>query len=140
MHDIESEISLIEGPPITEIAPHEPMGGEMIIDATHLFPSSEAMAKQQADAHKEWRRELSRFHASKRKACKLNRTPKWADFSAIQRIYCKARRLTIKTGIVHHVDHIVPLQGKYVSGLHVEHNLQILTATQNMSKHNRFDE
>lgn len=77
----------------------------------------------------------------KRWAALLERTPKWLTNNHIIEItefYAEATRLTEKSGILHHVDHIVPLQGKKVSGLHVPWNLQILTATENLSKRNKF--
>ena len=67
-------------------------------------------------------------------------TPKWADLQAIDTIYQMARFKTIETGIPHHVDHIVPLRSEFVSGLHVGWNLQIITATENLKKGNRFGE
>ncbi|MCI0152405.1 hypothetical protein KNO81_42180, partial [Paraburkholderia sediminicola] len=51
-----------------------------------------------------------------------------------------ARRLSESTGVPHHVDHIVPLQGRYVFGLHVENNLRLITAEENLRKFNRLIE
>lgn len=69
------------------------------------------------------------------------RTPVWLtkqDKHKIVQVYKEAANLTTNTGIAHHVDHIVPLQGKNVSGLHVPWNLQVITAKQNLTKHNSF--
>lgn len=76
--------------------------------------------------------------ASRRKAKLLQRTPSWADHEKIRQIYTLAKDLTDFTGVEHEVDHIYPLQGKLVSGLHVETNLQILTKQANRAKGNRF--
>ena len=75
----------------------------------------------------------SRVSAAKRRATKLQRTPTWADLEKIKDFYklCPPG---------YHVDHIIPLQGKLVSGLHVLANLQYLTAAENLSKGNKFKE
>lgn len=91
-----------------------------------------------------WRRAWAIEHraelaakAAKRRALKMRATPAWADLDAIAAVYAECRRLTLETGIPHHVDHIVPLKSKTVCGLHVETNLQILTGHDNLSKGNR---
>lgn len=79
--------------------------------------------------------------AAKRRAKKHNATPAWLTEECllkIDKIYILARKLTKKTGTKYHVDHIIPLQGKTVCGLHVPTNLQILTQQENCSKSNKL--
>ncbi len=83
------------------------------------------------------RRPMIAAHAAKRKARKLQASPQWADQTKIAEIYAMCDEITRRTKIAHHVDHIVPLQGKTVCGLHVEYNLQIITAKENIRKHNK---
>jgi hypothetical protein len=80
-----------------------------------------------------------RAYCRNRQAKKLNATPKWSDLDKIQVLYEKAKWLESLTGLKYHVDHIIPLQGKNVCGLHVWENLQILEASINISKSNNFN-
>lgn len=77
-------------------------------------------------------------HERTRKASKIQRTPSWANQEEIIMWYEVAEVLS-RSGVVFHVDHIVPLQGKTVSGLHVEDNLQVLRFDQNCSKKNQWN-
>jgi len=77
----------------------------------------------------------------KKYASKMQRMPSWLtkeQIGNIQKFYTKAKILSKKSGINFEVDHIVPLQGKNVSGLHVPWNLQILTEVENIKKGNRI--
>ena len=77
---------------------------------------------------------LARYaaYAAKRKAQKLNATPKWFEKEEVEALYEEAK----ETGVT--VDHIVPLQGERVSGLHCLDNLQLMEASENFRKNNRF--
>lgn len=66
-------------------------------------------------------------------------TPKWADKEKIRQFYILARKLTKETGIPYHVDHIIPLKGKNVCGLHIETNLQVIPAIENIKKNNQYE-
>lgn len=77
--------------------------------------------------------------AARRRTAKLQRTPSWADLDAIEAIYQECARVSQETGEPHHVDHIVPLQGVSVSGLHVPANLQIIPARDNSRKGNKWN-
>lgn len=78
--------------------------------------------------------------SAKYKASKKQRTPTWLSEEHLQEMkntYSHAKECELLTGDPYHVDHIVPLQGKNVCGLHVPWNLQVLPADINQSKSNR---
>lgn len=79
--------------------------------------------------------------SAKRRAIKLQAKPDWLTVEELQQIaefYKQAQILQFSTGDEYHVDHIVPLQGKTVCGLHVPWNLQVITAKENLSKSNKL--
>lgn len=71
----------------------------------------------------------AKYRAARRQAC-----PPWVDdahMARIHEIYKLRRDISEKTGVVHEVDHIVPLQGKTVCGLHVWWNLRVIPREEN---------
>lgn len=93
--------------------------------------------------NRQWSKENPGKHGAlcaKRRAQELKACPAWADLDAIALMYRIARRVSRQTGIKHEVDHIIPLRGKVVCGLHVETNLQLLTLQANRAKHARLFE
>ena len=75
---------------------------------------------------------------NKRRAMKHSSTPIWADSEAIKKFYTDAQEKTNSTSIKYEVDHIYPLQGEGICGLHCEFNLRIITQTENRSKGNKL--
>ncbi len=80
---------------------------------------------------------LIRYWALKRKAHIKQATPAWANQKEIKKIYKQCSEMSL-SGQRYEVDHIVPLRGKLVCGLHVHYNLQILTEDENQSKKNKW--
>ena len=96
--------------------------------------ASRAATRKYAAAHPAKMRALE----IKRKSTKLQRTPSWVDLKKIEQFYEEAHRLTVALDTPYHVDHVIPLRGKRVSGLHVHTNLQVLPGEENLRKHNHF--
>jgi hypothetical protein len=74
-----------------------------------------------------------------RHAAKLRRTPAWADLAAIEAVYALRDFYTaMSLGEPFEVDHIYPLQGSTVSGLHIADNLQVIHQQDNRRKSNKL--
>lgn len=92
-----------------------------------------------------YRQQFPEKHAAKearRRTAKLVRTPAWLtvdDFWMIEQAYELAAYRSKLFGVSWEVDHILPLRGNLVSGLHVPANLQVIPAVVNRAKTNRFE-
>jgi hypothetical protein len=81
--------------------------------------------------------EVYRSAKAVRRAREANAMPQWVDRAALDAIYAERERLVRETGVQYHVDHMEPLGGEDVCGLHVPWNLQIIPALENSRKSNR---
>jgi hypothetical protein len=96
----------------------------------------DAVRAQQARAYADGRgaAKTARYRTAKHRAM-----PAWVDRREVDAFYALAARVSACTGIEHHVDHIEPLQGETLSGLHVPWNLRILPGVINSAKRNRLE-
>lgn len=92
---------------------------------------------------RQWRKlnagKRSEYQATRR-AAKACRTPPWVDRKALQEAYEFARYLREQMGQPFEVDHVIPLRGKTVSGLHVPWNLRVRPVDANRKKATKWDE
>ena len=99
------------------------------------------LIKQRKRAYQRTHSAVINAAVARRDAAKLKRTPKWVgaeEFWLIKEAYDLAALRTKMFGFQWHVDHVIPLQGKNVSGLHVPTNLQVIPAVENIRKKNSF--
>ena len=97
----------------------------------YYLDNKERLNKKASQYKKDNKGKINSLNA-KRRAAKLERTVGWSDDLVIQMIYDDCP-------VGYQVDHIIPLQGDNVSGLHVAWNLQYLTAEENNSKGNKYE-
>jgi hypothetical protein len=83
-----------------------------------------------------WNLKAANYRARKHKA-----TPAWLSEKDIQDIHTEYALAAWTSSVMsasYHVDHIVPLKGKTVCGLHVPWNLRVIPAKENISKGNKY--
>lgn len=96
------------------------------------------------DRRREWDRKNAGYVVDKARAYQLAKSkamPSWISpeqRAQIQQFYDLAAARSVETGNKYHVDHIVPLRGEAVSGLHVPWNLQVIPARENRIKANKM--
>ena len=111
-------------------------------DAIYYENNTDRLKKQTAE-YAFNNRDSCNYKCAKYNAIKTKAAPKWLTkehFEQIKEFYKEAKRLEELDGVKRHVDHIIPLQGKTVSGLHVPWNLRVITAKENMNKSNKLIE
>ena len=110
-------------------------------NSEHHNEKSRQWALNNPEARKESRTKWAKanlvFFGSRKRQVRLA-TPSWADGKAITELYYLAREQTERLGQPFHVDHIIPILGKLVCGLHVENNLRVIPAKDNIVKGNRY--
>jgi len=105
-----------------------------LIDNPELAEVRRQQTRAQYYKNKEYYTEKS----ERRRARVGKATPIWYNQEEVLELRREVKRLNKLTGTTHHLDHIVPLNGKTVCGLHCHENMQILTAKANLSKSNKF--
>jgi hypothetical protein len=119
---------------------------EIIDQNSHKYRQKPEKREMNRKREHTWRRAFPgriNSYTAKRRAVLKNAVPVWANINAIREIYEECNTINIKNRLAGGtasfvVDHIIPLQGKQVSGLHVENNLRIIPDSENGSKSNKL--
>ena len=111
------------------------------LNSRNWYQSRREECKLKMSIYKKRNRPKFNAHNAIRRSNLRSRTPNWLtgeQRNEMEKFYIQAKELELKTGTRYHVDHIVPLLGEKVCGLHVPWNLQVLTAYANLSKKNKL--
>lgn len=109
-----------------------------------VLRDDKAYRAEQRERSAKWAREnRDRCNAktAARRAARIQATPPWLTaemHESMGDFYARAQEVSSATGVPYEVDHIVPLNGEAVCGLHVPWNLQILSRVENRAKSNRM--
>lgn len=101
--------------------------------------NKQARLRQKRTYRQENKGKINALVAARKKVIR-QRTPKWLtgdDKWIIKEAYELAALRTKIFGFSWHVDHVIPLQGKNVSGLHVPENLRVIPGVENIKKKNK---
>jgi len=107
------------------------------------YNNKEYALEKMKQYNKQWRidnKDKNCTKSARYRASKLKATPCWVDEEhewLINEVYKLAQLRSEVTGTTWHVDHVIPLKGKTVCGLHVIENLQVIPAKENISKGNK---
>jgi len=108
------------------------------LNKEHVYSKNNAYRKSNTDKSYEYQKRYQQANRGKRtawlakyRATKLQATPSWFEKDLVERVYIKAKEWGFA------VDHVIPLQGKNVCGLHCWANLQLLDPALNSSKGNK---
>jgi hypothetical protein len=112
---------------------------EAVVERAQARPPAKKQAYRRA--HKAANPDLYRELVNARRRRFRQATPKWLtaeDKLQIRMKYRLAIELSRRMGVLHVVDHVVPLQGEEVCGLHVPWNMEVITQDENLKKSNKL--
>ena len=92
---------------------------------------------------KAWRKanpEKCAAASSRNRAAKRQATPPWSEVEQIEALFCKRNKQRKRHNKVFHIDHVIPIVNKRVSGLHCLDNLRLTRWRNNLCKSNKFDQ
>lgn len=105
-------------------------------NARRYIQRNRELIRQRAKTPEARARDLA--HVVKRQKRTKVATPVWADMEQIKRVYLMSALAGRVYGVPHHVDHIIPIAGANVCGLHVESNLRVVPYWENIEKGNKL--
>lgn len=100
-----------------------------------------ARVREYQQKNKETYLEYQNVYQAARRVLKKKAQPPWINIEEMKPIYKEMKKRNKIAGrVAFHVDHIIPLQGENICGLHVPWNLQVITAEENLRKSNKWSD